>query len=122
MPERIETADFVPTLERIRDVGSEAVAELIPELADDIAAYRVATPEPLRTRVGELEVLTTPAPSAIGGAAAALRSAYCFTAGLHDVVLVIGVEKMTDRISGGVRPDPGDLDAAVGCVMAAGHG
>ena len=47
---RIETADFVPTLERIRDAGSEAVAELLPELAGDIAAYRVATPEPLRTQ------------------------------------------------------------------------
>ncbi len=67
VPGRIETADFVPTLERIRDAGSKAVAELIPELADDIAAYRVATPEPLRTRVGALEVLTTPAPSR-GGA------------------------------------------------------
>ena len=50
VPERIETADFVPTLERIRDAGAQAVAELIPELADDIAAYRVATPEPLRTQ------------------------------------------------------------------------
>ena len=67
VPERIETADFVPTLERIRDAGSEAVAELIPELADDIAAYRVATPEPLRTRIGAVDVLTTPAPSR-GGA------------------------------------------------------
>ena len=68
---RIETADFVPTLERIRDAGSKAVAELIPELADDIAAYRVATPEPLRARVGALEVLTTPAPSRGGAIVAA---------------------------------------------------
>ena len=34
-----------------------AVGELLPELADDLAAYRSPTPEPLRTRVGELEVL-----------------------------------------------------------------
>ncbi|MEU0465345.1 MULTISPECIES: thiolase family protein [unclassified Amycolatopsis] len=55
--------------------------------------------------------------------ATALREAWvALAAGLHDVVLVIGVEKMTDRVSGGVRPDPGDLDAAVGYVMAAGHG
>jgi len=54
--------------------------------------------------------------------ATAVREAWvALAAGLHDVVLVIGVEKMTDRISGGVRPDPGDLDAAVGYVMAAGH-
>jgi acetyl-CoA acetyltransferase len=54
--------------------------------------------------------------------ATAVREAWvALAAGLHDVVLVIGVEKMTDRISGGVRPDPNDLDAAVGYVMAAGH-
>ena len=71
VPERIETADFVPTLERLRDVGSEAVAELIPELADDIAAYRVAMPEALRAHIGALEVLTTPAPSRGGAIVAA---------------------------------------------------
>ena len=71
VPERIETTDFVATLERIRDAGSECVTELIPELADDIAAYRVATPEPLRARVGAREVLTTPAPSRGGAIVAA---------------------------------------------------
>ncbi|MDX6397418.1 MAG: gamma-glutamyltranspeptidase / glutathione hydrolase [Gaiellaceae bacterium] len=60
---RIETADFIPTLERIRDVRFAAVAELLPELTDDILAYRVADPEPLRTKVGNREVLTTPPPS-----------------------------------------------------------
>ncbi|MBB5159692.1 thiolase family protein [Saccharopolyspora phatthalungensis] len=55
--------------------------------------------------------------------ATALREAWvALAAGLHDVVLIVGVEKMTDRVAGGVRPDPGDLDAAVGYVMAAGHG
>ncbi|HEU5036661.1 MAG TPA: thiolase family protein [Nocardioides sp.] len=54
--------------------------------------------------------------------ATAIREAWvALAAGLHDVVLVIGVEKMTDRVAGGVRPDPSDLDAAVGLVMAAGH-
>ena len=71
VPGRIEPADFVPTLERIRDAGAQAVAELIPELAGDIAAYRVATPDPLRTRVGSVEVLTTPAPSRGGAIVAA---------------------------------------------------
>ena len=69
--ERIETSDFAPTLERIRDAGSGAVAELVPEFAGDIADYRVATPEPLRTRVGALEILTTPAPSRGGTIVAA---------------------------------------------------
>lgn len=54
--------------------------------------------------------------------ATAIREAWiALAAGLHDVALVVGVEKMTDRVAGGVRPDPGDLDAAVGYVMAAGH-
>ena len=69
--ERIETSDFVGTLERLRDAGTEAVTELIPELADDIAAYRVAAPDPIRTRIGEREVLTTPAPSRGGAIVAA---------------------------------------------------
>jgi len=54
--------------------------------------------------------------------ATALREAWmAIQAGMHDVVLVIGAEKMTDRIKGGVRPDPSDLDAQQGYVMAAGH-
>jgi gamma-glutamyltranspeptidase / glutathione hydrolase len=69
--ERIETADFIETLERLRDAGADAVTELIPELADDIAAYRVATPEPIRTQIGAREVLTTPAPSRGGAIVAA---------------------------------------------------
>jgi acetyl-CoA acetyltransferase len=55
--------------------------------------------------------------------ATALREAWIAVgAGMYDVVLVIGVEKMTDRIRGGVQPDPNDLDAAVGFLFAAGHG
>src|SRR5919206_150872 len=42
-------------------------------------------------------------------------------AGMLDVALVIGVEKMSDRIKGGVQPDANDLDAAVGFIFAAGH-
>ncbi|MGW4034422.1 thiolase family protein [Streptomyces sp. NPDC004838] len=54
--------------------------------------------------------------------ATALREAWIAVgAGLYDLVLVVGVEKMTDRIKGGVRPDPDDLDAASGFIFAAGH-
>jgi acetyl-CoA acetyltransferase len=54
--------------------------------------------------------------------ATALREAWiAIRAGLYDVALVIGAEKMTDRIKGGVAPDPGDLDAMQGFVMTAGH-
>ena len=68
---RIETTDFVTTLERLRDEGTAAVTELIPELADDMASYTVAAPEPLHARIGALEVLTTPAPSRGGAIVAA---------------------------------------------------
>jgi len=55
--------------------------------------------------------------------ATALREAWiAIGAGMYDVALVIGVEKMTDRIKGGVQPDANDLDAAVGFIFAAGHG
>ncbi|MGE4337424.1 MAG: thiolase family protein [Pigmentiphaga sp.] len=54
--------------------------------------------------------------------ATALREAWAaIRAGLHDIVLVIGAEKMTDRIHGGVAPDASDLDAIQGFVMTAGH-
>ena len=54
--------------------------------------------------------------------ATALREAWlAIRAGLYDVVLVIGAEKMSDRVKGGVAPDPSDLDAQQGFVMTAGH-
>lgn len=54
--------------------------------------------------------------------ATALREAFlAIAAGLHDIVLVIGAEKMTDRVKGGIAPDPSDLDAQHGFVMTAGH-
>lgn len=54
--------------------------------------------------------------------ATALREAWiAIGAGMFDIVLVIGVEKMTDRIKGGVRPDPDDIDAAEGFIFGAGH-
>jgi gamma-glutamyltranspeptidase / glutathione hydrolase len=68
---RIETAGAVAMLERIRDVRGAAVAELLPELAVDILGYRVAHPEPVRTRIDGRDVLTTPAPSR-GGAIVAI--------------------------------------------------
>ncbi len=55
--------------------------------------------------------------------ATALREAWiAIGAGMYDVAMVIGVEKMTDRVKGGVQPDENDLDAAVGFIFAAGHG
>jgi acetyl-CoA acetyltransferase len=55
------------------------------------------------------------------GATALMQAWTAIGAGLVDVALVIGMEKMSDRIAGGVTPDPNDLDAANGYVMSAGH-
>jgi gamma-glutamyltranspeptidase / glutathione hydrolase len=66
-PERVVTQEIVPTLERIREEGAGAVAELVPELADDLADYRVVEQAPLSAGVCGLEVLATPTPSR-GGA------------------------------------------------------
>lgn len=55
------------------------------------------------------------------GATALSQAWTAIGAGLVDVALVIGMEKMSDRVKGGVTPDPNDLDAALGYVMAAGH-
>jgi gamma-glutamyltranspeptidase / glutathione hydrolase len=66
-PERILTHEFCETLERIRDRGSKAVADLVPELADDLETYRVVEREPLRADVAGHELVATSAPSR-GGA------------------------------------------------------
>ena len=64
---RLVTEDYVATLESVRDRGAAAVAELLPELEEDLAAYRVAEREPLRATCFGRDVLTTPAPSRGGG-------------------------------------------------------
>ena len=69
--ERIETAELAATVARIRDVGAAAVAELLPELADELARYEVATPEPLITSIEGRRIVTTPAPSRGGAIVAA---------------------------------------------------
>jgi gamma-glutamyltranspeptidase / glutathione hydrolase len=66
-PARVATEDLCGTLERLRDAGSEAVAELIPEFREDLAAYGVAGSAPLETTVLGRRVLAAPRPSR-GGA------------------------------------------------------
>jgi gamma-glutamyltranspeptidase/glutathione hydrolase len=73
-PDRCETGELAPTLESLRDRGAAAVAALVPELADDLAAYRVVEREPVRASLPGHELLATPQPSRGGGiVAAALR-------------------------------------------------
>ncbi len=64
---RVDTSGLVPTLEAIRDRGSAVAAELLPELAADLAAYAPRELEPRRTRFRDADVLTVPSPSK-GGA------------------------------------------------------
>lgn len=88
-PVRIRTGELTATLESIRDRGAAAVAELLPEFADELAAYRVEEREPLRGRFRGRDVLANPAPSRGGqvvvtaleridelGVAAALAAGY----------------------------------------------
>jgi gamma-glutamyltranspeptidase / glutathione hydrolase len=62
-PARVVTDDLCETLERIRDRGSAAAADLLPELRADLAAYEVAERTPLDADVRGHRVLAAPAPS-----------------------------------------------------------
>jgi gamma-glutamyltranspeptidase/glutathione hydrolase len=62
-PTRVETSELAATLARIRDVGSAVLAELLPELADDLARYRVRELAPLTAAVRDAWVCTVPQPS-----------------------------------------------------------
>lgn len=54
--------------------------------------------------------------------ATALREAWiAIGAGMYETALVVGVEKMTDRVKGGLQPDLNDVDALEGFIFAAGH-
>jgi gamma-glutamyltranspeptidase/glutathione hydrolase len=89
---RVVTEGVVPTLERIRDAGSDAVVELLPELADDLAAYEVAAPAPLETVALGHAIHSTPRPS-LGGAI---------------------VERILDLLGAAPEPSLADLVLAVG--------
>ena len=59
-PLRVRTADAAATLERVRDAGSAMVAELLPEYAEDLRAYRVLEVEPLDLEILGRVVRSTP--------------------------------------------------------------
>ena len=69
-PDRVETVDLIPTLELIRDEGPAAVNELVPELANEIAAYNVVERAPIATSFRGTTVISAapPSRSAAGGA------------------------------------------------------
>src|SRR5918999_639128 len=60
---RVVTEDLCATLERVRDVGAAAVAELLPEFGPDLESYGVIVREPIEKTVLGRRVLAAPAPS-----------------------------------------------------------
>jgi gamma-glutamyltranspeptidase/glutathione hydrolase len=59
-PARVRTEDASRTLERVRDLGSSSVAELLPEYAADLAEYRATPLDALALDVLGRTVLSTP--------------------------------------------------------------
>jgi gamma-glutamyltranspeptidase/glutathione hydrolase len=96
-PARVVTCELAATLESVRDDGPAAVARLLPELRDDLAAYTVAERQPLEAEVAGCRVLATPRPSR-GGAV---------------------VVDILDRLAAATRPDERDLARAVGHAYGA---
>ena len=66
-PGVIDATDLVPALQLLRDAGPDALALLVPEVAEDLESYRVQEHHPLEGTFDAASVLTTPAPSR-GGA------------------------------------------------------
>jgi gamma-glutamyltranspeptidase/glutathione hydrolase len=60
---RVVTEDLCATLERVRDVGAAAVAELLPEFVPDLESYGVIVREPIEKTMLGRRVLAAPAPS-----------------------------------------------------------
>lgn len=100
--DRLATADCVETLERVRDLRTRAVAELVPELAEDVLAYRVRAAEPLTTLVDGRVVLTPPSPSRGGAivAAALERLAHADSAGDRAAALRAGYAAAPAGVAG----------------------
>jgi gamma-glutamyltranspeptidase / glutathione hydrolase len=59
-PARVDTEDACATLERVRDAGAAMVAELLPEYAEDLRAYRVVETTPLDLAVLGRTIRFTP--------------------------------------------------------------
>ena len=62
-PARVVTDELCETLERVRERGSVAVADLLPEFGDDLALYEVEERTPVVAEILGHRVLTAPAPS-----------------------------------------------------------
>lgn len=100
-PARVVTDDLCGILERVRDVGAKAAAELLPEYTEDLDAYRVLPLVPLETTFLGRQVLAAPAPSR-GGA------------------IVVAILEELDSVS---DPSAGEIASALGdAYRASGRG
>jgi gamma-glutamyltranspeptidase / glutathione hydrolase len=67
VPGYVDARDLVPALRLLQQARVEAVALLLPDLAEDLASYEVEVREPLECGFAGATVRTTPPPS-LGGA------------------------------------------------------
>ena len=86
---RLATEDMVETLEALRDDPNGAVRALVPELADDLAAYAPIEREPLQGRFAGRDVLATPPPSRGGSVVVDALEGFDAAAGLHERALAL---------------------------------
>jgi gamma-glutamyltranspeptidase/glutathione hydrolase len=128
-PERVVTSELAATLERIRDVGADAAAELLPELADDLAAYRVAALEPLAATVDGFDVFATPPPSRGGAIVLEILTSLAAMSSwtLHDEARAIGLayDASAGRLTGTTHisvVDASGFAAALSSTLGSGSG
>ena len=92
-PSRVVTEDLCTTLERVRDAGAAAVADLLPEYAGDLASYEVGAPAPLEANVLGHRVVAMPSPSRGGAVVVKIleRLATADEPSLHDEARAIAL-------------------------------
>jgi gamma-glutamyltranspeptidase/glutathione hydrolase len=101
-PGVVDSTDLIPALRLLQDIRGDAVAILLPELAEDVEAYRLEPREPLEGTFAGMTVVATPPPS-MGG---------------------VVVREGLAVLDASVRGSPGSADeaSAVAAALAAGYG
>lgn len=116
----------------LEQLGVRAIREALADAHASIAQVQAAyvgtvfggsvTGQRVLAQLGATGIPVTNVENACSSGATAIRDAWiAVRSGLYDIVLAAGVEKMTDRVSGGILMDPTDLDTALGMVMASNH-
>jgi len=114
----------------IDDLGAEAALAAIRDAGVPLRDIQAAwcghvfggpvAGQRIMARVGVSGIPVTNVENYCSSGSTALReAAIAVGAGLYEVALVVGVEKLYGRVSGGILPDDEDLEGALGLVMAA---